>query len=1190
MADHLGRHASTDAAAQTPSSSTGTPNSRGTKRKDSDMEPATLKTEFSPGHPSTNLTHDSPVNYASDTANGKDANGTVKSTPGSAEKPSGKRIKTARACDSCRRKKIRCDVMDDGGPPMGSLNNGNGGLVCAHCRQYGFECTFFLPITETRFKKKYQREAEEAAAAAAAVAAASGANGMIPTQAGLHASGYAVTHPAYPGMMVTQPYMGALHNPAGFHAVQASLAQQQGWSARVMSQQAQHSQLPRVNAAQQHQQHQQNSISGQPPQRQMSLPDPATQQQRRSPSHTPPPDTRVLGPTSIAYLVHSTAFIPGGALEAHDIKHNQTFEVGASGDGIIRFHRARIPARSGSEADKAAAVAADQDEEEVTRIPESIKGRLAGDVAEKLVNTYFEKIATLYPVVTKSEFLHLSPTPPLLLYAICGVAALSREVPREVRGAVRMTINALFRENDFLSSSNTVTVRALLVMAAHADLHGPAALQSGTRCWNRTGAAIRMAQDLGLHRDASGKDDLSHDAFFLEQKRRIWGCCVTADRLQSISLGHPMMIDLTDCDVRLPSPYEILRSSNDLPSDPTTDRPFAFNTEMLKLTILFGRVMKTIYSPTGLMNATDEEILSLLRDIDAWKAALPSELVFKGADSSAPAGILHVGFACLMMLFFRVFMRISYICPTHLKFSLTIERMSSLIQYSTEAIAFVDKNDFYLDTMQIVSYCLVSCATVQYHAFVRRGDQNALTQLKKVNGIMARYRRENHEPDDISMRGKAASVISLLCDSAVGVYENTPSGGTLNPTAGVTNRKSRENVRGIVFKPDASRPGGGVYVAADQRLMLQDLPKGTIIMQETQDGSRVPALVRTGTEDNGGWQTYEQYRAALGLSTGKDGRDNFAAALANGGFAMLNSVNAPALASSQPSTSGAAADQAQIPGSSAIASSIPAFTSSTPATAGGSLVGEGTGAADIGLNLTHLGGDVYQDAQGQPVTRSGTRLLTMVPIGPDGSSAGNPFLDSNLFASLIESGSGGNSNASGEVNSSGGFFNNMTNLGFGGSGGAQLSVAKNAITPASPNFNFNPHLNNAYWAPAEFVSDPSSGLGSGGDGIGAGGVNGVVPGGGNAAASSMFGSRLDASMLDGIPGAPLDFANWDAFFSRMHQGDAGSIATQRHQPVEEPSQQPSLHESGGSGAGGDGTGFAHTTFGIEAQMMDAGRF
>ena len=44
--------------------------------------------------------------------------------------------------------------------------------ICHHCKQYGFECTFFLPITETRFKKK--RLEEEAAAAAAAAAFMSG--------------------------------------------------------------------------------------------------------------------------------------------------------------------------------------------------------------------------------------------------------------------------------------------------------------------------------------------------------------------------------------------------------------------------------------------------------------------------------------------------------------------------------------------------------------------------------------------------------------------------------------------------------------------------------------------------------------------------------------------------------------------------------------------------------------------------------------------------------------------------------------------------------------------------------------------------------------------------------------------------------------------------------------------------------
>ena len=44
----------------------------------------------------------------------------------------------------------RCDILADSDPP-----------VCQHCKQYGFDCTFFLPITETRFKKKRLEEEAE---------------------------------------------------------------------------------------------------------------------------------------------------------------------------------------------------------------------------------------------------------------------------------------------------------------------------------------------------------------------------------------------------------------------------------------------------------------------------------------------------------------------------------------------------------------------------------------------------------------------------------------------------------------------------------------------------------------------------------------------------------------------------------------------------------------------------------------------------------------------------------------------------------------------------------------------------------------------------------------------------------------------------------------------------------------------
>lgn len=767
-----------------------------------------------------------------------------------------KRIKTARACDSCRRKKIRCDVIDDGGPSLGDPNNGNGGLTCAHCRQYGFECTFFLPITETRFKKKREREAEELAAAAAASGHPHYAHGMpFPAQ---QVTGGG--RPFLPGVLGYPPSSNLPDlrpplNQGAFGAPPLGRASMlESPAVRISSTQ----EWPRPpdsangfsnNANRDHQaaamSRSPSHINTKQPQ---LIPDGTSAPHKKD--DPPPGDTRVLGPTSIAYIVHSTAFVPGAAIEEHDLKHHQTFEVGASGNGIIKFHKPP----------KGAIVSAeDADDIDVARIPESIRGRLAGDVAEKLVNNYFEKIGFLFPVITKSEFLHLSPPPPLLLYAICGVAALNREVPKEVLTAIKITLNGLFRDMDLLSNSNNNTVKALLIMSLHSDMHGSTAVQSGSRCWNRVGAAIRMAQDLGLHRDASGRDDSDDDAYFLEQKRRIWGCCVTADRCMSISLGHPLAIDLTDCDVRLPSPFEILQYPGDLPSNPGEERPFAFNTEMLKLSILFGRVMKTIYSPTGLMKTTDDEIVGLLNDIDRWRNNLPASLQFCGAkETGAAGGILHVSYACLMHLFFRVFMRISYNCPQHLTFSLTIERMTNLIRYSREAIEWVDCNEFYLDTMQFVSYGLVFCGTVQYHAWIRRGDQQALSTLKIARDCVMRFQRqgEQESTEELTVRTKTAQVIKLLHESALGAYANSPNSGNLNPTAGVTNRRTADTVRGIVFKPDETRPGGGVYVATNTNLMLDDLPPGTMVLQETSAG-HVPALVRTKNTNGGAWKTLE---------------------------------------------------------------------------------------------------------------------------------------------------------------------------------------------------------------------------------------------------------------------------------------------------------------------------------------------
>jgi len=60
--------------------------------------------------------------------------------------------------------------------------------------------------------------------------------------------------------------------------------------------------------------------------------------------------------------------------------------------------------------------------------------------------------------------------------------------------------------------------------------------------------------------------------------------------------------------------------------------------EHLKLCILVGRVLKTIYSPTGLKHATDEQLETLLADFDGWLRDLPEQLRYKGPGSSHNAG------------------------------------------------------------------------------------------------------------------------------------------------------------------------------------------------------------------------------------------------------------------------------------------------------------------------------------------------------------------------------------------------------------------------------------------------------------------------------------------------------------------------------------------------------------------------
>ncbi|KAI3600004.1 acetamidase regulatory protein [Moniliophthora roreri] len=575
-----------------------------------------------------------------------------------------KRTKTQRACDSCRTRKIRCDILPEMDPP-----------ICQHCKQYNFECSFFLPITETRFKKK-KLEAENAEREKEA------------------------SRPAAP-----------------------------------------------------------------------SLPESVKR------------DVGVFG---------------------YDARYNHSFQVSKSGDGLIQVQKPNK-------------------EEQPASMVKPINLNVDQDVLQQLVNAYFSDVAPLLPVITKTEFLAHSTPPPILFYSMCLVAAARREVPQQVFDSIRHNVDTIIKSDDVLSNASIVNVQSLLILCMTGDCHSQFVPSALSALWVRLGAAIRMAQDLGLHRCESLKQP------DMDLRRRLWGLCLISDRWISFTYGHPYMISLEDCDARLPS-------SGDITDD--------YIDELVRLSILLGRVQKALYTPSGLKQTRDETLEAILRDLQNWRDKLPEELKFRGPTTSRLGGLLNLLYVCVLKMFFRLFMRISYTLPSHITFGLTVERWSNLVIDGNQAIDWLDANERVYDVWLVVAYAAVSCGLIQvgiltfsvwtvnsfyskYHTYVRRKSPEAETQLRKLRDCVARWEKAI-SPDHMSARRKTAEIITLLYEAL-----HTPLSlekPVLNPSGGVVNKQPMD----LDYRPDPNRPGGGVFIARGKVDGLKDLPEGTVIPEDEE--------------------------------------------------------------------------------------------------------------------------------------------------------------------------------------------------------------------------------------------------------------------------------------------------------------------------------------------------------------------
>jgi hypothetical protein len=160
--------------------------------------------------------------------------------------------------------------------------------------------------------------------------------------------------------------------------------------------------------------------------------------------------------------------------ESYDTRYHHKWEVSGTGDGLVQIHE---PPSA---------------DEPHPAPPKPLDLRIERDVIEKLINAYFNEVAPNLPVITRAEFLASPQPPPVLLYAMCLVAAARREVPQSVFDSVRYAVNNLVKGEEVLSTASIVNVQALLILCMLADCHSSHVPQALSALWIRLGSAIRM--------------------------------------------------------------------------------------------------------------------------------------------------------------------------------------------------------------------------------------------------------------------------------------------------------------------------------------------------------------------------------------------------------------------------------------------------------------------------------------------------------------------------------------------------------------------------------------------------------------------------------------------------------------------------------------------------------------------------
>jgi hypothetical protein len=321
----------------------------------------------------------------------------------------------------------------------------------------------------------------------------------------------------------------------------------------------------------------------------------------QSEPHSPDP-AGYFGPSSTFNFVAKV--LPGGSQHSNDIQdeysHRPTSNNATQETSFLSTHI--IPRLANDERGR------DRD------LPER-------DLADRLLDAYFNCVHPLYPFVHESTFRDQyerlwQPASPdfhpewlaILNMAFANGCEFCESIDREQ--VLPMASVFVSRARTLLAPrlfqpGNLDRVQALLLLCHY--LQGTLDL---CECWNLVGVMVRTAVSIGLHLPVT--DDHSSGAVQKEMSKRVWRGCYIIDRTLSMKFGRPPSIQILNIH-DTPPPLEVddryITPGTLAPRQPT-GRPSltGFFIQTIKLTEVIDCVLKELYSGPALRLSLGQEL------------------------------------------------------------------------------------------------------------------------------------------------------------------------------------------------------------------------------------------------------------------------------------------------------------------------------------------------------------------------------------------------------------------------------------------------------------------------------------------------------------------------------------------------------------------------------------------------------